>query len=200
MNSPDKKLLWALHNPIKSWTLYNLSEAEVGMLVLTLSVNDLRSLKICKKNENTWQAFNKLNHPEFFLKELTDHYLKKEAYADIETTENSTAVDTEFFVIKPNKTLHPRLHTRYEIPASCVLVGNNNKKFATTTIDLSEGGFYFRDIIPDWVAGYFLVIVDEKYQLMCSLVEDQKERKRVQIVSEESDLNFMQYKNWLSTL
>ena len=199
MDSLDKNSLWALHNPIKSWMLYNLTEAEIRLLVLTFSVNDLRAIRICKKNENKWQALSQLKGPDFFLKAPTDYYFKRETYPELEIAENTEA-DKEFFVIKPNKTQHPRLHTRHEIAAACVLVGSQNKEFATTTLDLSEGGFYFRDIIPSWVAGYFLVVVNEKFQLMCSLVEDQKERKRVQIVSEESDLNFIQYKNWLATL
>ena len=37
-------------------------------------------------------------------------------------------------------------------------------------------------------------------RLMCSLVEDQKEKKRVQIVSEEQDPQFLIYKEWLLTL
>ena len=70
-------------------------------------------------------------------------------------------------------------------------------------MDLSEGGLYFKDTLPDWVAGYFLVGVQSPttiYQLMCSVVEDQKERRRVQIVSEEQDAHYLAYKEWLLTM
>lgn len=199
MNSVDANFLWALHNPIKSWTLYNLTVAEVRFLILTLSVSELRSARVCKKNENSWQEISKETYPDLFLKTQTEHYFKQDAYPEIISTDMVDS-DKQYFVIKPSRILHPRLHTRHEVSATCVLVGSNDKEFKTKTIDLSEGGLYFQDIIPNWVAGYFLVVVNDKFQLMCSLVEDQKEKKRVQIVSEESDFNFVQFKNWLSTL
>lgn len=199
LSSVDANFLWALHNPVKSWTLYNLTEVEVRFLILTFSVGELRAARVCKKNEGNWHEIIKENYPDFFSKTQTEHYFKQDDYPEIVSTDT---VDSEkqYFVIKPNKILHPRLHTRYEVAVSCVLVGSNNKEFVTKTIDLSEGGLYFQDTIPNWVAGYFLVVISDKYQLMCSLVEDQKEKKRVQIVSEESDFNFIQFKNWLSTL
>lgn len=198
LNSSNSTL-WALHNPLKPWTLYNLSEAELRLLILSLSESELRLVKICKKNDGLWQTLDKTTHQNFFAKNLGDLYFTNTDYPVVEAKEESF-IDRQYFVIKPSKVLHPRLHTRYELPVSCVLVGSNNKEFVTETIDLSEGGFHFKDVIPSSYAGYFLVIVESKYQLMCSLVEDQKEKKRVQIVSEESDYHFLQYKNWLETL
>ncbi|MEK6628097.1 MAG: PilZ domain-containing protein [Bdellovibrionota bacterium] len=203
MNSVDANsqpdCLWALHNPIKSWALYNLTALEIRFLFLTLSASELRTVRVCKKNESSWQEVNKDSHPDFFTKTFVEHYLKTEAYPEIVGSDIVDS-DKQYFVIKPNRVLHPRLHTRYDVSVTCVLVGSNNKEFKTSTIDLSEGGLYFQDAIPSWVAGYFLVVVNDKFQLMCSLVEDQKEKKRVQIVSEESDFNFVQFRNWLSTL
>ncbi len=190
---------WALHNPIRSWTLYNLIESELRLLILTLSANELRSARVSRINENTWQPINPEVHPKLFVNRLDDHYFSAAGYADHDSRE-STASDKEFFVSKPNKSHQPRLHTRYEVAVSCVLVGTSNKEFITATVDLSEGGLYFKDVIPNWVVGYFLVVVKDKFQLMCSIVEDQKEKKRVQIVSQESDFQFIQYKNWLDTL
>lgn len=191
--------LWALHNPLKPWTLYNLGESELRLLVLSLSDSELKLVKICKKGETSWKLLDLAAHGDLFGKNGVGSYQNPVDYPAIEVREGSV-VDRQYFIIKPSKALHPRLHTRYEIAVSCVLASGGNKEFTTETIDLSEGGFYFKDVIPNWIAGYFLVIVQSKYQLMCSLVEDQKERKRVQIVSEESDFHFLQYKNWLETL
>ena len=192
-------ILWALHNPLKPWTLYNLSEAEVRLLILSLSESELRLTKICKKNDTAWVAIDKNLHSNLFMTNLNDNYHLETQFPVINEKEESF-IDRHYFVIKPSKVLHPRLHTRHETAVTCVLVGSNNKEFTTETIDLSEGGFHFKDVIPGSYAGYFLVIVESKYQLMCSLVEDQKEKKRVQIVSEESDYHFLQYKKWLDTL
>lgn len=190
--------LWALHNPLKSWTLYNLNDSEVHLLLKSLSDSDLRLVKICRKNEDKWQPLDKEVHADLLKKLDLDPHNSSTDYPVIEARNDSMS-DTGYFIIKPNKVLQPRLHQRREVAVPCVLLGSNNKEFATTSIDLSEGGLYFKDVVPSWIAGYFLVIVKSKYQLMCSLVEDQKEKKRVQIVSEESDFHFIQYKNWLST-
>lgn len=192
--------IWAVHNPIKSWMLYNLTESELRLLILSLSVNELRSLRICKKNDKEWVVIQKDKHPDLFDKKRTDSYFIADGYASIDEVQENTGSDKEFFVIEPKKIQHPRLHQRFEVHVKCVIVGGDGKEFSTESIDISEGGFYFNETIPSWVAGYFLVVVDDRFQLMCSMVEDQKEKRRVQIVSEETDYNFVQYKNWLSTL
>ncbi len=101
--------------------------------------------------------------------------------------------------MKSGKVVHPRLYNRIEKEIPCV-ISLNDREFESTTIDLSEGGFYFKDAVPDWVAGYFLVNVDGRFQMMCSLVEDQKRKARVQIVSDENDPQYVAYKDWLTSL
>lgn len=190
--------LWALHNPLKPWTLYNLSETQLKLIIKSLSESELRLVKICKKNDAVWKSLDKKEHEDLFDNKTIEAYCAGEGYPSIETRGESVN-DTEYFIIRPNKVLHPRMHQRFDVAVPCVVLGNNHKEFATETIDISEGGLQFKDVIPNWVSGYFLVIVKSKFQLMCSLVEDQKEKKRVQIVSEESDAHFIDYKNWLNT-
>jgi len=108
------------------------------------------------------------------------------------------SVDTEF--LRTTKVQHPRIHNRYEVSVPCQVSGVANRTFEVKTLDLSEGGISFVDPLPDWVAGYFLVTVDEKFNLLCSVVEDQKERTRVQVSSQESDPQYLAYKDWLATL
>jgi hypothetical protein len=190
---------WSLHNSYKSWTLYNLTSAEVSLLVQSLSETELRLLKVSQKNDTNWKSLNSNEYPQFFEKKNVEKYKSSENYPTLETR-NDTVSETNYFVIKPNKIVQPRLHKRHDLVVSCVLISANNQKFEAETIDLSEGGLYFKETIPNWIAGYFLVIINSQFQLMCSLVEDQKEKKRVQIVSEESDFHFIQYKNWLEQL
>lgn len=188
---------WALHNALKSWTLYNLSEPELRLLLLGFSENELKLAKICKRDDSDWQRIDKTVHAALLTRQGIEPYFRSEGYPSA-NMKSESVVDTEYFVIKPSRVMQPRLHKRHDVVVPCTLVGN--KEFQTETIDLSEGGLYFRDVIPSWIAGYFLVVVNSRFQLMCSLVEDQKEKKRVQIVSEDSDANFMQYKEWLATL
>lgn len=195
----SEESVWALHNSLKSWTLYNLSEAQISILVMTMTPAELKLVRICSKNGKAWESLDRTKYPQFFKTEETKIFLNANYYPLLDIRADSVT-DTGYFVIQPNKVVQPRLHKRHEVAVNCVLVGANNEEFSTETIDLSEGGLYFKDTIPNWIAGYFLVTVKNQFQLMCSLVEDQKEKKRVQIVSEESDFNFIQYKNWLSQL
>lgn len=190
---------WAVSNALKNWTLYNLSEQDVRLLLLTFSDNELKLAKICLQNDSNWYS---VFHPDFagFLKkENREAYASGVGYPAVSESID-TAPDTGFFGMKSGgKVVHPRLYNRIEKEIPCVIL-LNDKEFRSTTIDLSEGGFYFKEVVPEWVAGYFLVNVDSKFQLMCSLVEDQKEKARVQIVSEEADPQYIAYKDWLTSL
>lgn len=191
--------MWALYNSIKGWALYSLSEREVQLILNTLTVNELRLVKVCQKNDKSWQALTRDQFPQLFgpMGQMEQGY--PQLHADIATE----STDTDYFVVKTKKVLHPRLHTRIEKKIKATILGQN-QNFETMTIDLSEGGIQFMDIIPEWVSGYFIVQLKDQnqstqavYSLMCALVEDQKEKKRVQVMSEESDPQFILYKQWL---
>lgn len=191
-------LSWALYNALKNWTLYNLSEQDVKLLLLTFSENELKLAKLCKSGDSNW---NNVLFPEFahlLKKENGDRYQASDVFPLL-LEQNDAKTDTGFFGMKGGKVVHPRLYNRIEKTVSCS-IHLNDKNFATETVDLSEGGLYFKDVIPDWIAGYFIVEVDSKFRLMCSLVEDQKEKSRVQIVSEENDPHYVSYREWLAAV
>jgi hypothetical protein len=195
-NDKGSHLSWAIQNSLKGWVLYDLTEREIQLLVRTMSINEVRLTRVCKQSDTTWQTLSENQFPELFKFTQGESKL----FPVLEPPKEGS--DTEYFVIRPQKTIHPRLHKRYETEITC-LIFSTTRQFTTATIDLSEGGLYFKDMIPDWVVGYFIVGVQGPgalFQLMCSLVEDQKEKKRVQIVSEEQDPQFVAYKEWLLTL
>ena len=186
---------WAIHNALKGWTLYDLSEREVQLLIQSMSSNEIRLSRVSKAGSENWQALNNQLFPQLFSGAVGDS--KKFPLVD---AASNASVDTDYFVIRPKKIMFPRLHKRYELSVPCTIF-STSKQFDSTTLDLSEGGIFFKETIPDWVAGYFIVSLQSPQgpiQLMCSLVEDQKDKKRVQIVSEESDPQFLLYKDWLN--
>jgi len=94
-----------------------------------------------------------------------------------------------------------RKFTRYRvrIPVD-ILVGSN--VFSTHTADVSEGGFFFEDPLPDWVAGYFTVSLKirdgQVFEFTCFLAEDQKREKfRTEIAPSTSEKYFESFKDWL---
>ncbi|MCM2353923.1 MAG: PilZ domain-containing protein [Pseudobdellovibrio sp.] len=190
--------MWALHNSLKGWTLYSLTEREVQLMINTLSSNEIKLVKVCKKSDREWHKLSREEFPELYAPAGKF----EEGYPALSSEASAESTDTDYFVVKTKKVIHPRLHDRIEKQFTATVLGQTNN-FDTTTIDLSEGGIQFNDIIPDWVSGYFIVRIADAgqiYQVMCSLVEDQKEKKRVQVMSEESDPQFLKYRNWLDSL
>lgn len=192
---------WALYNALKFWTLYNLTEVEVRLLLLTFSDNELKLAKVCKKGGSNWDTVLSDENKHLLISdEEKAKYSHAQEYPPVEL-KGETNTDTAFYRMKGGaKVVHPRLHNRYERSINCSITMSPDKIFNTETIDLSEGGLYFKDIIPSWVAGYFIVTVNDKFDLLCSLVEDQKEKNRVQIVAEDADAHFIHYKEWLQTI
>ncbi len=190
--------MWALHNSLKGWTLYDLNVREVQLLINSMTINELKLIQICSSGLS-WVKFNPDEFPQF-----VSETGKKSDYFTLPTLEfKSDDTDTDFFVVKSSKNkLLPRLHSRIEKSFKILILGTKDN-FESLTLDISEGGIQFKDVIPSWVAGYFIVqLIDglETYSVMCSLVEDQSEKKRVQIMSEEHDINYLKYKGWLEKL
>ena len=193
---------WALHNTLKGWTLYGLSVREVQLMTQVMSVNEVKLVKVCQKKSSSWQPLSQQSYPDFFIKNnhaIDDYPLLPSDRGTVTHADGES--DTDYFVIKP-RTILPRLHKRHDIAIPCTIF-STKQNFKTESINISEGGLQFKDLLPDWIAGYFIVGLacpDGMIQLMCSLVEDQKEKKRVQIVSEDSDPQFLIYKSWLGSL
>lgn len=188
---------WALYNALKSWTLYDLSENEVKLLLLTFSENELKLTKICRKGESKWDGILSAANSQFLRIDNRKKYGSKTGYPSTDM-KGDTSVDTD--ILKTTKVQHPRIHNRYESSVPCRIIGSSDKVFDAISLDFSEGGISFTETVPDWVAGYFLVQVNGRFELLCSVVEDQKERTRVQIAAEESDPQYIEYKEWLLTL
>lgn len=190
--------MWAVHNSIKSWTLYNLSLREVQLLLNTMSANEIKLTKAIHQGGSEWLFITKEQFPDFF----TNTGKVNTGFVDFKVTEALTESNTDFFIIQPKRPHLARLHERIEIQVKVIIEGQR-KSFESTTVDISEGGICFKEAIPEWVSGYFIVRIftlTSSHQVICSLVEDQKIKQRVQIVSEDNDTHFLKYKEWLSSL
>jgi hypothetical protein len=189
--------MWALHNSLKNWTLYGLNEREVQLFLNSMSFNEIKLLSICELNKKLWEPFDVKKYPQF----ISDTGKNKNHFPEPVINQNQDA-EAEYFIVKPKKVILPRLHERIEIEID-VMIEGHNQQFKSKTVDLSDGGIYFKSLIPDWVSGYFIVVVSHagiSQQIMCALVEDQKIKHRVQVMSEESDQHFINYKKFLSRL
>jgi len=192
--------MWGIHNSLKGWTLYGLNEREIQLIVNSLTKNEFKFISICNLSEKKWDRLDNPKQSGFFSEtgKLRHHFPEPE----MNSVNSESVNDSEYFIVKQSKVILPRLHQRIDIEIEACIDGHS-QKFTSKTVDLSEGGIYFKDIIPDWVSGYFIVRIDynnTSYQIMCSLVEDQKIKHRVQIMSEDSDTHFISYKALLGQL
>ncbi len=194
--------MWAIHNSIKNWTFYNLSEHEVHLIVQTLTSNERRMTFLARQSDihtsSEWIKLEENIFPKFYQAVAQDS-------ASFEIYQNKSlekSDEADCFVIRPSRKHQLRIHDRKEIPIQVIIEGQG-QQFKSETIDVSEGGLYLKEIIPDWLSGYFIVKMTMNsltYQLVCSLVEDQKIRQRIQIVSEENDRHYLDYKKWLNSI
>lgn len=113
-----------------------------------------------------------------------------------------TQVHTDTGIIKYREPVARKFNRyRVRIPAD-IFVGSNT--FQTHTANISEGGFYFEDPLPDWVAGYFTVTLKVEngkvFEFTCFLAEDQKREKfRTEIAPSTSERHFENFKSWLAS-
>jgi hypothetical protein len=188
--------MWAIHNSIKGWTLYNLTLYEAQLIVHTLSPNEIRIAFVAQAS-STWEKLDTQAHAQLFKLAIKPSV----GFSEFKKSTSELPEDTDFFIFKPQRKHKERIHVRKEFQTDIIIEGQS-QVFKTVSHDLSEGGIYLKDTIPDWVSGYFIVkIVDktEVLQLICCLVEDQKVKQRVQVVSEENDQHFVKYRNWLQS-
>lgn len=191
---------WALHNPLKSWTLAGLSLRECQLLVASMSDAEM---KVSWAHHENWPEWKPLSEPEchdLFLFKDVDHP-SLPALPQI-TQEDDHEITQVRMITSVQKIREPivRKYVRYtaKIPVEIML---SSYSFSTHTLDLSEGGFCFEDKLPDWVAGYFTVVMntpDKMFEFTCFLAEDQKKDKfRAEIAPTTAEKVLEEFRTWL---
>lgn len=191
---------WALHNPLKSWTLSGLSLRECQLLVASMTDSEM---KVSWAHQRKWENWKPLGSEEchvLFLFQDGD-------LVDLPGLPHLTQeADHEITVVRTVSTPAPlpepilRKYIRFmaTIPVD-IMVGS--QYFSTQTLDLSEGGFCFTDKLPDWVAGYFTVVLktpDKSFEFNCFLAEDQKQDKfRAEVAPTSSEKVMEEFRLWL---
>ena len=193
---------WAVHNPLKSWTLKGLSNAELRLVASTLTDTELQLCMVFKEGWKEWKRLCKVEgfetaQPAICLDELPP--IPSEAFQSEEVITQVKIVGKE-----PERLLQDRRHGRHEVRVPVEII-QNNQTFRTETLDISLSGVRFKDPIPDWVAGYFTVLFrksDMSFEITCALVEDQKEKKNCAEVFDTNDeeSGLKTYLDWVKSL
>lgn len=110
--------MWALHNSLKGWTLYGLSEREAQLVVNTLTVNEAKLVKVCKLPEKKWHKLDREKCPELFVSLNKERGQFPELSSDDMNTEYT---DTDYFVVKAKPQFYPRLHERIDLKTQAVI-------------------------------------------------------------------------------
>ncbi len=190
---------WTLHNPLKSWTLQGLSDEEAQIVVSILTLAESNVVLVWNKD---WSHWLPLRSPEcrlLFVPWVPLGPNPPEMTAEVglhDPVEDETTQVRPVHVIR--KTMIDRRHERYLVRISCdVVVGEN--VFSTHSKDISTGGICFEEALPEWVAGYFTVIIksENPLEIVCMMVEDQKKDKFRAEILESNPERLSLLRNWL---
>lgn len=191
---------WALHNPLKSWTLTGLNLRECRLLVASMSDAETKVSWVHYKSWSEWKPLSGVECRTLFTyKDSDQHNLPP--IPEMQQDEDHEITEVRSLEASP-KFREPiaRKFTRFiaRLPVD-ILVGNYS--FSTHTLDMSEGGFFFEDPLPEWVAGYFTVALkapDRSFEFTCVLAEDQKKEKyRTEIAPTTTEEALQSFKEWL---
>lgn len=160
-------------------------------------------MKVSWAHHENWPEWKPLSEPEchdLFLFKDVDHP-SLPALPQI-TQEDDHEITQVRMITSVQKIREPivRKYVRYtaKIPVEIML---SSYSFSTHTLDLSEGGFCFEDKLPDWVAGYFTVVMntpDKMFEFTCFLAEDQKKDKfRAEIAPTTAEKVLEEFRTWL---
>lgn len=193
---------WAIHNPLKSWTLAGLSLRECQLLVASMTDAEMKVSWAHHKGWNNWKPLGSDEcHDLFIFKDSDQHALPALPEMHQDDDHEITEVRPSSAPAKTREQI-TRRHRRYvaHLPVQVILGAQH---FSTHTLDLSAGGFCFEDKLPDWVAGYFTVeikVAERQFELTCFLAEDQKKDKfRAEISPTTAEKVLQGYCEWLES-
>ncbi len=175
--------------------MHGLTESEARLLLHTLSLAERRVVWAWKKGLESWVH---LDHES--CAELNAPYTARDPGAPAlpATVEDEiTAVHSSIRKVKRFQQRPERKSA--SVPAEII---QGQQTFRTRTENVSDGGIKFVDVLPDWVAGYFTVILGLAHgpvEVTCMLVEDQKDAKtRVEVVETEDEESHLPiYRDWV---
>ncbi|MBX2987246.1 MAG: PilZ domain-containing protein [Bdellovibrionaceae bacterium] len=194
-------LAWSLYNPLKGWTLHGLSNREARLLLQTLSLAEKRVLWLWHEGWTEWRHLDaaecdslseRLDCPDPGAPKLPEFVGEDE----------TTAVRSSSY--RPARRSWGRESERCAINVPAEIV-QGPQTFRTRTENVSMGGIKFTDQLPDWLAGYFTVILGlpkGQIEVTCMLVEDQKNAKtRVEVVeTDDEESHLPTYRDWVKSL
>ncbi len=181
---------WAFHNPLKSWTLKDLTDHELRLVASTLTKAEFQLCLVWKKGWSQWTCIANVEGFEIQSHEVP---LVIEGAPPISShgVELAEAEITQVKIVsqEPARLLKDRRHGRHEICIPVEII-QGSQTFRTETLDVSYSGVRFKEPIPDWVAGYFTVLFrlpNQTFEITCALVEDQKDSKNCAEVFDTND-------------
>jgi len=189
---------WILHNPIRPWTLAGLSAREARLVLETLSMTEKRVLQVTREFKSSWYKLE-----DAFCAPITMSLKEFAPPANLPVIPNELEQETTtVHLLMQSKVFKDRKFDRLfiQLPVEIIAAGQS---FQSVTEDISEGGLRVKDLLPDWIAGYFVTIVktsERNFEMHCSIVEDQKkDRYRIEIVAPENDSQYVSYCEWVKS-
>lgn len=180
---------WALHNPLKSWTLTDLTDHELKLLAGTLTDAERQLCLVWKKGWDQWRKITSLQGLINLESVVPEMHGAPPIPGDALHTGGEEITQVKILSKEPQRLVADRRHGRHEVKVPVEII-QGTQTFRTETLDISLSGLRFKDPIPDWVAGYFTVLFrlpQQSFEITCALVEDQKDKKNCAEVFDTND-------------
>lgn len=197
--------IWSVHNPLKVWTLHNLTQREVRLLVRTFSSAEVSLCLVWRPGWADWKKLREEAVLSAFMVEDEPSNAPPISRKHVEVSEEDiTQIQAERRAAPPIDETGRR-HRRYGIGIPVEVI-KGDQIFSSMTADVSESGVRFKQDLPKWVAGYFTIIfrVDAQrhFEVTGALVEDQKHGKdKAEIIdTNDEESGFNQYIEWVRLL
>ena len=190
------KPLWTLHNPLKGWTLQGITHDEACLLVSTLTTAEVNLSLVWRSDWSQWQKLNSAVGQELFRERKVEGAAPPPIPSRMVEDEHDEVTQVRPSQLK-QKTARKFHRCKVEVPCDVIVGGH---VFSTRSQDISGGGFCFTDSMPEWVAGYFTVVLKKEpaLEFTCRVVEDQKQnRLRAEIMDNSRPEALEALQEWL---
>lgn len=174
-----------------------MSHDEACLLVSTLTTAEVNLSLAWRSDWKQWQKLNATECQELFRERAVAGQTPPPIPSKMIDDEHDETTQVRPSSQLKQKTARKFLRCKVEIPCD-VIVGEH--VFSTRSQDISGGGFCFQDSLPEWVAGYFTVVLKKEppLEFTCRIVEDQKQnRLRAEIMDNSRPEALEALQNWL---
>lgn len=161
--------------------LEGLSISEAQAVVMVIPKAEKENWFVWIKGMQTWKTLSYVPELNFPLQRNTNYPELPNEHTSSQVVEGLNEVDLDDTLKEFIDRQHERIVRRFN-----VFIERDGKVFESHSINVSVGGVYLEDPVPEWVVGYCNITIEkpdskEKIQLAGAVVDNQDPENRVRL-------------------